>query len=552
MEILSRLGLEHAVLSPGSRNAPLIKAFNQHPGIRCYSVVDERAAAFFALGMAQQLQKPVAAICTSGSALLNYGPAVVEAYHQRVPLLVISADRPIEWIGQGDGQAIDQKHVFRNFSKGYFELKESRSHQNSSWYNERSTAEAFNLAAFEPQGPVHLNIPLSEPLYGVEAMVPQLTSLPTKGIQSELSAPAASIKELANQVSGRQKVMLLIGQLHENEALRSLVHSLSELEQVVVLTETTSNLFGNGFIDQIDNALATFTEEEKDAFSPDLLITMGGMVVTKRLKQFLRTGFQGLHWHIDPATSHMDTYQKLSYHVQASPLKVLEALVPLCTSAASANYRRIWLAKKQLAGERHRQYCASIAHSDLSVFRDVLKSIPEGSQLQIGNSSPVRYVQLFENKTGVTHYCNRGVSGIDGCTGTAIGASVVNERPTVLISGEISFLYDNNSLWNKAVPANFVAIVVNNSGGNIFRIIEGPDQFSEMNEFIETTHSLSVKPLAELHGFRYLSADSEDSLQQVLQQTFDHSTKTILEVFTSSTESPAVLKKYWRFLKEGV
>ncbi len=549
-EVLSQLGLDRVVLSPGSRNAPLIKAFNQHPSIKCYSVVDERSAGFFGLGLAQQLQKPVAVVCTSGSALLNYGPAVVEAFYQRVPLLVISADRPMEWIGQGDGQAIHQRNVFQNFSKGYFELKESRSHQNSMWHNERSTAEAYNLACLQPFGPVHLNVPLSEPLYGLENMVANLSSIPTKTIQAELNASQQTINELSSAINSSQKVMVLVGQMHQDKQFAEAVHQLSKLPQLVVLTETTANLFGNGYIDQIDNALSTILDNEKTDFAPDLLITMGGMVVTKRLKQFLRSHPPKSHWNIDPANIHVDTYQHLSHHLQAVPLAVLSALLPNI-SANSANYNSKWIEKKKLAAQRHREFCETAKYSDLIAFRQILSSLPENCMLQIGNSSPIRYVQLFENKTGIEHYCNRGVSGIDGCTSTATGAAVATGKPTVLISGEVSFMYDTNGLWNNATPDNFLAIVINNSGGNIFRIIEGPDQFNEMPEFIETAHQLSVEPLAMMHGFRYLRASNGAELNLALASATDKHQKTVLEVFTPRLESPTVLKSYWKYLKEG-
>ncbi len=550
VEVLSQLGLDRVVLSPGSRNAPLIKAFNQHPKIHCYSVVDERSAGFFGLGLAQQLQRPVAVVCTSGSALLNYGPAVVEAYHQQVPLLVISADRPVEWIGQGDGQAINQRNVFQNFSKGYFELKESRGHANSAWHNERVSAEAYHLSDFFPMGPVHLNVPLSEPLYGIQPMTPTLSGKATKGFQSTLTAPESAITELATAINTSQKVMVLIGQLHPNKEIAEAVHQLSKLEQVTILTETTSNLFGNGYIDQIDNTLATITEEEKVDFAPELLITFGGMVVTKRLKQFLRVHKATNHWHIDPSVCSPDTYQQLSHHLNALPAQTLNRLVTY-TSNNFSDYNKRWITRKELSLERHKSFISNADYCDLTVFGQILNEIPDNSQLQIGNSSPVRYVQLFSNNPTVTHYCNRGVSGIDGCTSTAIGAAIGANKPTVLVSGEVSFLYDTNGLWNNATPSDFVGIVINNSGGSIFRIIEGPDQFSEMPEFIETTHNLSVKPLAEMHGFRYLRAENVEQLDERLKTAFKFDQKTIVEVVTPRMESPAILKQYWKFLKEG-
>ncbi len=551
VEILAQLGLSHVVVSPGSRNAPLIKAFNQHSAIKCYSVVDERSAGFFGLGLAQQLQKPVAVVCTSGSALLNFGPAVVEAYYQRIPLLVISADRPTEWIGQGDGQAINQKQVFQNFSKGYFELKESRGHQASSWYNERSVAEAHNLAFCHPQGPVHINVPLSEPLYEVAQLTAKLSKPVAVTIQGNTQLPTEVLANLTDTLSQTDKVMILVGQHHPDTELVNALEKLSKLPQITILTETTANLFGNGFIDQIDNVLATITEQEKAELSPTLLLTFGGMVVSKRLKQFLRNFAPTQHFNIDPAAQQVDTYQCLSTHLQCQAIPIVQSLSN-SVSVKPSNFKSLWDAKKTVAASRHAQFLCTAPYSDLTVFAEILNLIPEKTQLQIGNSTPVRYVQLFSNKNGVSHFCNRGVSGIDGCTSTAIGAAVASKMPTVLISGDISFLYDSNGLWNKALPENFIAIVINNSGGNIFRIIDGPESFEEMSEFIETTHEQSVEPLAKLHNLAYLSANSIESVKTVLAQAFSFRQKTIVEIFTPRDASPAVLKGYWKFLREGI
>ncbi len=550
VEVLSQLGLKHVVLSPGSRNAPLIKAFHQHKGTSCYSIVDERSAGFFALGIAQQIQQPVALVCTSGSALLNYGPAVVEAYYQRVPLLVISADRPQEWIGQGDGQAINQRQVFQNFSKGYFELKESRGHAASEWHNERTSAEVFNLAGLHPKGPVHLNVPLSEPLYGLEKKSACLKTKPTHGFQQPSADPKA-LKALTNSFCKSDRIMILVGQHHPDQELAQAIESLSKLPQVTVLTETTANLFGNGFVDQIDNVLATITEEEKPLLAPTHLITLGGMVVSKRLKQFLRGFRVDEHWHIDPAPQHIDTYQQLSHHLQSDVLSVVQYLSKHVKAVEQSSFGIQWKAKKQQAQARHEAFLKNATYSDLKVFEQILQQIPEGSLLQIGNSTPIRYVQLFNNKPGIDHYCNRGVSGIDGCTSTAAGAAVASKKPTVLISGDVSFLYDNNGLWNNTIPNSFLAIVINNAGGNIFRIIEGPDQFEEMAQYIETTHHLNMKPLAEMHGFRYLAANSIDSVKAALKQAYKFDKKTILEIHTPREGSPHVLKEYWKHLKAG-
>ncbi len=516
-------------------------------GITCHSIVDERSAGFVALGIAQQTHVPVALICTSGSALLNYAPAMVEAYYQHVPLLVISADRPTEWIDQGDGQCMNQKNVFANYCKGFWEYHES---EQLNWHNKRVIAEAFHTATQMPFGPVHINIPLSEPLYGMTNAT--VKSPPPYRLSHNSFSPSQSlVNDIVQQLNTANKVMLIIGQQTPHEQLKQAVHTLSKLPQCAVLTETTANLFGNGFIDQIDRVLATISDKEIELFQPDIVISMGGMVVSKRLKAILRKGENTEHWHISTASKAPDTYQKLNWHIQADPIETLSQVSGQLKSNTQSTFSSNWQQKSSVASELHKQYLDQAPYSDLLVFDKLLSHLPDNTQLQLGNSTVVRYAQLFENNTHVSHYCNRGISGIDGCTSTAIGASMVNEKRTIFISGEIAFLYDNNALWNQAIPNDFLAIVINNGEGNIFKFIEGPDKFEETNKFIATQHSLSVKPLAEMHGFNYLSAKNISELEAAISQGYACTQKTILEVFTPGDVSPQMLRNYFKFLKQS-
>ncbi|MEO9005157.1 MAG: 2-succinyl-5-enolpyruvyl-6-hydroxy-3-cyclohexene-1-carboxylic-acid synthase, partial [Ginsengibacter sp.] len=284
---LAELGLKNVIISPGSRNAPLTISFNQHPQFKCISIRDERSAAFFALGMSLELKEPVVLLCTSGSATLNYAPAIVEAYYQRIPLIVITADRPPEWIGQQDGQSIDQNNIYKNYIRHSYMLDGEATDEEKLWYNMRCINEGFAIATQTDPGPVHFNVPLREPLYGLkeaETFLPKIlvTDVTKKHFDE------SDMKDLQNIFANSKKVMILVGQESPNNELNRLLVELAQNNNTISLCETTSNIHHPEFIEHIDRCLMSFHENEVQDFMPDLLITIGGAIVSKKIKAILR------------------------------------------------------------------------------------------------------------------------------------------------------------------------------------------------------------------------------------------------------------------------
>ena len=533
--------IETVVISPGSRNAPLTIGFSNHKKIETLSVVDERCAAFFALGIAQQTQKPVAILCTSGSALLNYYPAVAEAFYSNIPLVVISADRPKHLIDIGDGQTIRQENVFENHILFSANLIENEKYKTR---NSQLIGEALQIAVSQ-RGPIHINVPFDEPLYET---VEELTTFNFPHISlSSLDNSNINYKKLANIWNVAAKKMILVGVNYPDAELHQLMDLYAEDDSVLIFTETTSNLHHKKAIDSIDQLIFSLTDMEFEALKPDILITFGGMIVSKRIKRFLREYQPKHHWNID-ARKATNTFFCLSEFIQTKPVDFFSHFNQFITPLQS-DYQPKWLAFRDERRAHHTAYFKKIKYSDFSVFEQALESIPDNCQLQISNSSIIRYAQLFSIKDAVTIFCNRGTSGIDGSTSTAIGAAFANKKQTIFITGDLSFFYDSNGLWNTNIPASFRIIIVNNSGGGIFKIIPGPGT-TNAAEYFTTPHCLTAEHLCKMHQFEYQKAYSKETVAKELNGFFETSAKPkILEIFTPSAENDLILKTYFKHIR---
>ncbi len=538
LEIFLAKGITNIIISPGSRNAPLTIGFASNPAFQCYSIADERSAGFFALGIAQQTKKPVALVCTSGSALLNYYPAFAEAFYSQIPLIVLSADRPQSKIDIGDGQTIRQENVFANHS-----LCNANLHELASQENDIKINEALDTA-FAKKGPVHINAPFEEPLYEtVESLSVQPVITHPQLIPSTLSDLSAFAK-IWNQSTRK---MILVGVNEPNAIDDETLNFFAKDESVTVWTETTSNVHHPSFITNIDTIITPFTNQDFENFQPEILVTFGGMIVSKRIKAFLRKYQPKHHWHIDTLRAY-DTFGALTQHFQVSPQAFFNEFLPLTTSVISDYAQRLENVK-QNRRVKHDAYLATIPFSDFKVFDKVIPRLPKNSQLQISNSSAIRYAQLIPIDTSIEVYCNRGTSGIDGATSTAIGAAVANKKQTTFITGDIGFLYDTNALWNNYIPKNFKIILINNGGGGIFRILPGHKETPVFNTFFETSHCLTAEHLAKMYGFNYSIASDENSLEKALTNLFATNDRpALLEVFTPTRENDTVLLNYFKNL----
>jgi len=547
-ELFLREGIKDIVISPGSRNAPMILTFPEYKEFTIYSIVDERSAGFFALGIALKTHKPVVLNCTSGSALLNYAPALAEAYYQNIPLIVLSADRPEYLIDQGDGQAIRQKNIYSNFIRKSVHLPENPQSDIEIENYQNLILDAISASRFPVLGPVHINMPLDEPIYGVkERRKIRLLDKQIAIKRNSLTDDRQS--ELDKQWLKASKKMLLIGQMPINSHLNELVDLLSKREDVVVLSETTSNISSSAVIGNIDRVLTQMNDVNEDNLSPDIVISIGGHIVSKKIKSWLRKCTSYIHWHVGLDASARDTFFHLKEHLQVEAADVLSPFLSL--QVTDSTYHKDWSLLASKAQKAHALFLKNAIYSDLVVFDMIVKMIPKNEiNIHFSNSSPIRYSQLFQIDSNTDVDGNRGVSGIDGSISTALGASLVNKGMTCVISGDLSFFYDNNALWNEYLHANFRIIVINNQGGGIFRFIEGPKQSNHLNYF-EATHQRSAKSLAIEAGIDYSSCRNKKDLKLALESFFLPSdAPKLLEIFTPRELNDVVLKEYFSFLKK--
>lgn len=546
-KLLVTKGVSQVVYSPGSRNAPIAIAFSREEGLNCIQIVDERSAAFFALGLALESQKPVALVCTSGSAVLNYAPAIAEAYYSEVPLIILTADRPAEWIDQDESQTIRQKGVYNNYILGNFELPASHL-ESDTWQHSRVINEAINLSLFPRKGPVHINIPLREPLYGLSSE-PSPAPRTIERVDTEVNLAADSIRQLREDWTRFQKKLLIVGSYHPDVRMQDALSRLANDPSLVILTENTSNLNNPLFFEGTDKLIDGLDPQKQQEFVPDLLITIGKRLVSRKIKAWLRKQDSLVHWQVDASGQTIDSYQHLTRIYPVDSVHFLGQLAGL--PYPNSNYQSRWANRRQFTEQKHLEYLSSAPFSDLSVFGKLVSEIPQGAVIHAGNSTPIRYLQLFRKSATSRYFSNRGTSGIDGSVSTAAGFAFNSPDCNVLITGDLGFFYDSNALWNQHLPANLKIILINNGGGGIFRIIEGPSNLPELDKFFEAGHSYEASSLAKAYHLSYFKAANESELKQVLPDFLNENTSaSILEIFTDRETNASVLKGYFDYLKQ--
>jgi 2-succinyl-5-enolpyruvyl-6-hydroxy-3-cyclohexene-1-carboxylate synthase len=538
--ICAKKGIQNAILSPGSRCAPLTLAFSRHPDIHARTISDERSAAFIALGMAQQLEKPVVLVCTSGSAALNYYPAVAEAFFQQVPLLILTADRPPEWIDQWDGQTIFQAEVFGKHVKKSFQFPDSFANEEQAWHASRMVSEAIILSRQFPQGPVHINIPLREPFYpeaGEELIFPEnpsfVTLIPGSPVLSE-----DSLKNIKDRLQSVKKILVIAGQQKPDPKIQTLLNQLSINQKVVVVTDTISNLQSDNTISLHDHWLGN--EQIHSELAPDLIISFGKSVISKSLKLFLRKT-ESSHWHIQPDGQAKDTFQKLTRILACTPLSFLNYLEQNLNNQEEEYFHR-WNSLEKKVRQALSSVFEKVGFGEYSALNYLAKKIPAFSKIHVANSMPVRYLN-FLGQRNQEIVCNRGTSGIDGSNSTAVGCTFTTKEPVTLITGDMAFFYDRNAFWHNYSLPNLRIIVLNNHAGGIFRLIDGPAKQPELEEFFETKQKLTAFHLANEFGFSYSLVKNQQELEKALIKFYDPGIQPkILEVESASSDNAAILK----------
>lgn len=540
--LLKAHGIKRIVLCPGSRNIPLVQTFTNIPEFTCYPVTDERSAGFFAIGLALHGGAPAAVCCTSGTALLNLHPAVAEAFYQQVPLVVISADRPAAWIGQMDGQTLPQPDVFGKLVKKSVNLPEVQTDEDE-WFCNRLINEALLELNHHGKGPVHINVPISEPFFKLP--VDQLPEARVITRYQGLSVYDKDYKPLIERLNRYQRRMVVVGQM-------SLIY-LFDKRYVKMLykhfawfAENISNQTVPGQpIRNIDPLLCSMNNEEQEKMRPELLITYGGHIISKRLKNFLRRHPPIEHWHISPDGEVADLFGSLTTVIEMDPFEFLERIAPMMDNR-TPEYPRGWEARSKAVPD------VDFPYSEMSAIGKIITRLPSPCSLHLANSSTVRYAQLFNVPADVEILSNRGTNGIEGSLSTALGYATVSEKLNFIIIGDLSFFYDMNALWIPNYGSNVRILLLNNSGGEIFHALPGLELHENARRFVTATHQANAKAWAEDRGFEYLSAHNDAELSAAatyFTQPEITQKPLLLEVFTEKNPDIELLKNYYRALK---
>lgn len=548
VSICAAQGITDAVLSPGSRCAPLTLAFARHPDIQVKTISDERTAAFIALGMAQQQEVPTVLVCTSGSAAYNYAPAIAEAFFQQIPLLVLTADRPPEWIDQWDGQTIRQQEIFGKHIKASYQFPDDFHHPDKVWHAHRIVKEAILNAQEFPMGPVHINIPLREPFYPNKDEAFDFKEFEKfEVIEGKRTLSDQQAAYLQSQLESYQKILILCGQQRPSVEVHRALEEVILSKSAVVVSDTIANCQVDGAICLHDHF--TGLEPIIDSLQPDLIISFGKSIISKNLKLFLRKS-DAHHWHISPNGYVPDTFQKLSTVIKGEVTEVL-GLVKTRGEKAT-HFLQAWTKTDQVIGSQLPTFLKEAPFGEFNALQKILQEIPVDSIIHVANSMAVRYLNfLGPRKQEIV--ANRGTSGIDGSNSTSVGCAMTTDKFVTLLTGDMAFFYDRNAFWHNYSTPNLRIIVFNNHAGGIFRLIDGPANQPELEEFFETKQSLDAKNLCEEFGMDYYAVMDNPTLENSLQGFYTPSTHPkLIEVFSESVTNAGILKEIKGLIRELV
>ena len=492
-------GIKHAVVGPGSRNAPIVHNLNECPDIQCYPVTDERSAGFYALGMAQAIKAPVAVCVTSGTALLNLAPAVAEAYYQHIPLVVISADRPPQWINQLDGQTLPQPDALGCFVRKAVTLPEGSKNEQH-WYCNRLVNEALMIK----NAPVHINVPISEPLF--DFSVP---SLPAERKIDWLPADisASTLSHVTRMFLQAKRPMLISGQ------------PMNPL---------------------MDEAVSLVADDE--SYVPDFVLYIGGSIVSKRLKHFLRKAKET--WVVNETGEVTDTFMNLTHVVQGDGEAVADHIRYMLVTEPHPFVKQWDELLKRL---RHHAENYEPAYSQMAAVKYFESQVGD-AVVHYANSSAIRLANSFARSHLI--FCNRGVNGIEGSLSTAAGYSVASDERVFCVIGDLSFFYDQNALWNQNLRGNLRILLLNNGRGGIFNMLKGLEQSPVRDKFVAAEHHTTAEGICRQNNVVYLSASDMPQMRSGIDTLLyiESDRPVLLEVFTDADADERVLKDYYHSL----
>ncbi|MGE6259443.1 2-succinyl-5-enolpyruvyl-6-hydroxy-3-cyclohexene-1-carboxylic-acid synthase [Heyndrickxia sporothermodurans] len=550
---LSNSGVEDVVISPGSRSTPLALLIADHPKLKYHINIDERSAAFFALGIAKQTRKPVALLCTSGTAAANYFPAIVEAKLARVPLIVLTADRPHELRDIGAPQAIDQIHLYGKHVKWFVEMALPEQEKEMIDYVRTTATRAVHFSMQAPAGPVHLNFPIREPLIPIlePSAFTNMDSQPAVAVlQGQAFLPSHEMEKIHNRLQKIEKGLIVCGVIDDPKFVAAVL-PLSEALGYPIIADPLSQLRSghisdNMIIDSYDAILKNLQTDQQ--FMPDVIIRFGGMPVSKPLTKYMKRLQNTEHYIIEEGNEWRDPIKAGTHMIYSNEVMFCSDLTDRLKEKRMSRWLEMWQEINQIARETVIHEINDIQELDEGkVVIELLKKMPANSHLFVGNSMPIRDVDTFfhANHSNIRVLANRGANGIDGVVSTALGVSLYGESSFLLI-GDLSFFHDLNGLLAaKMHQLNITIIVINNNGGGIFSFLPQTSEPKHFEALFGTPTDLEFSKAVEMYNGNYKKVETWNDFHRSIEKAIERKGLNVIEVPTNREKNVEVHRKMW-------
>lgn len=540
VSMLKEKGVKNIVVSPGNSHNAIVRSIEEDNFFKTYNIVDERSAAFFACGVIQQLNEPVAIMCTSGTAAINYLTGVIEAARRNLPLIVITADKNPYYLNQQEDQMVEQITPFRTVVKHSVSLPIVKDGKDE-WYCTRLLNEVFLEMKHHGIGPVQINVPIEDGMLAIgkfftEAELPKINVIE----RFDCKSTEEKIKNKFEQLKGK-KILIICGQDNNiSENRKRTIEGIFENYNCIFAIEKLSNLHCNG---TIDTARVTMKLKYNGTFKdivPDVVITIGGNVAWDGKFSLKENKNNFEHWIVTEEGKVQDYYKNLTTIFEMDTDEFLNIMVKYEIDN-SKSYYDIW---KQLDNEIQ---IPEFEYSNLYVTQKLMNNLPKESILNLGNSSTIRIAQYFNMDNTIEVYCNRGANGIDGCMSTFIGQSAVTDKLSFLIIGDLTFFYDMNALWNRYVGKNVRIMLVNNGGASLFHFNQGLQKFPTLNENVAAEHFATAKGWVESQNIKYISAKNKEEFDNNLNEFLlnESDRPIVFEVFTDKAKDAELQKQFY-------
>lgn len=539
--MLKARGVNKCVVSPGNSHNALVRSIEEDSFFTTYNIVDERSAAFFAIGLIQELKEPIVILCTAGTALSNYLSGMTEAYYRKLPLIAITADKNQYYINQYEDQTIKQNDIFKDVVKFQVTLPIVKDEKDQ-WYVNRVLNEAFLEMSHHGTGPIHINVPIDEGKFATGKYFTEKI-LPEVNVIERLESITSKVNwESKIQSLSEKKVLFLYGQDdHITESIKDTVERLSTKLNCVFAVDNISNLHGEGVL-HISKATQFNKNMHNQKLAPDVVISLAGNTVLDYKFELKGLKYSFEHWVVNDDGKIADPFKKLTTVCEATTEEFLSILDLYLNNTSSNNsYFEDW------EKENNKFLIPHFDFSNIYTVEKMIPKIPKNSILNLANSSTIRIAQYFDIDKSVQVYCNRGVNGIDGCVSTFIGQSYATDKLSFLIVGDLTFFYDMNALWNRYINKNVRIMINNNSGAALFHFNQGLKNYPTLNKNVAAEHSTTTRGWAIDRGFKYLSATNKEEFDSLLPEFIseDSNEPIIFEVFTDKERDAELQHKFY-------